>query len=299
MKNVKYINCFGTSFTAGGGFEFEGNFQSRREILKKIYGNLNEELTQANFSYPGQLQKLLTDIQVTNFGKNGYGNDRMYRLAYDIISRKDFKKEEHIFLFEFAGLGRKEYWFNEINDYVILNYRIASDNRTLKDGVDLANSWFYDTMALKAKLKNEEPFFLELYNKTFNIEHEFQLYYREIDFFLSYLNSKNINYFLLTSIPSDLSQIDDITLNKCFTFGDGKYFKYHTDFIKFTNLNRLEIDMETRRKYIDNHNGYVSNKIVGETIFNSLIDMNFLDLEKVNIDYQRLKNIKFEISEKN
>jgi hypothetical protein len=93
--------------------------------------------------------------------------------------------------------------------------------------------------------------------------------------------------------------LNTFTLNKCFTFGDGEYFKYHTDFIKFTNLNRLEIDMETRRKYIDNHNGYVSNKIVGETIFNSLIDMKFLNLEKIDIDYQRLKNIKFEISEKN
>lgn len=285
MKKIRYINCFGTSFTAGGGFEFEGNYQPRREILKEIYGNLNEKLTQANFSYPGQLQKLLSNVQVTNYGKNGYGNDRMYRLVYDIINRNDFNKEEHIFLLEFGGLGRKEYWFNEINDYVILNYRIHSDNLTLKDGVEIANSWWYDTFKLQTKLQNEEPFFLELYNKTFSVEHEFQIYHREIDFFLAYLNSKNINYFLLTSI-------DDSNLDKNFTFGDGKYFKYHTDFIKFTNINRLEIDLETHKKYIDKHNGYVSNKIVGETIFNSLVDMEFLDLEKIKIDYQGLKSIK-------
>jgi hypothetical protein len=293
MKNIKCINCFGTSFTAGGGFEFDGTFQPRREILKKIYGNLNEEFTQANFSYPGQLLKLLTDTKVTNYAKNGYGNDRMYRLVYDIIGKNNFKKEEHVFLFEFAGLGRKEYWFNEINDYIILNYRIAEDNRTLKDGVDLANSWFYDTVELKNKLKNEEPFFLELYDKTFNIEHEFQLYYREIDFFLSYLNLKDINYFLLTSIPKGLTLTNNTTLDKHFTFGDGQYFNYDTDFLKFTGLNRLEIHSETQGKYIDNHNGYVSNKIVGETIFNSLIDMKFLDLPKVNIDYSGLKHMKF------
>lgn len=285
MKKIRYINCFGTSYTAGGGFEFEGNFQPRREILKTIYGNLNEKLTQLNFSYPGQLQKLLTDIEVRNYGKNGYGNDRMYRIAYDIISKSDFNSEEHIFLLEFGGLGRKELWFNKINDYVILNYRINWETQKLKDGVDIANSWWYDTISMQNKLSTEESFFSEYYDKTFNIESEFQQYYREADFFLSYLNSKNINYFFLKSN-------DDDNPDKKFIYGDGDYFKLHNDFIGFTDLNGLEIDLETKNQHDDKHNGYVSNKIVGETIYNSLIDMEFLNLEKIKIDYEGLRNLK-------
>ena len=56
---IKKIYTFGTSFTEGGGFEFD--------ILQpqnlKCYQNLGEELTRFNFSYPGQLQKLLPNIK--------------------------------------------------------------------------------------------------------------------------------------------------------------------------------------------------------------------------------------------
>jgi hypothetical protein len=158
---IKYIHCLGTSFTAGGGFEFTGNNAKRSKILKQIYGNLDEELTQSNFSYPGQLQKLLSTVKVINHGKNGYGNDRMYRIVYDIIN-DNFNKDEHLFLLEFSGLGRKEYWLNEINDYVILNYWIDWDTLTLKNKVDIANSYWYDTEDVTNILRLEEPFFFKI-----------------------------------------------------------------------------------------------------------------------------------------
>jgi hypothetical protein len=281
---IKYIHCLGTSYTAGGGFEFTGNNAKRSKILKQIYGNLDEELTQNNFSYPGQLQKLLSTVKVINHGKNGYGNDRMYRIVYDIIN-DNFNKDEHLFLLEFSGLGRKEYWLNEINDYVILNYWIDWDTLTLKNKVDIANSYWYDTEDVTNILRLEEPFFLKYYNKTFNVEAEIKQNYRDIDFFLSYINSMNINYFFVKSN-------DDNNPTKKFTYGDGKYFKHSTDFIDFTYINGLEIDIETRNQYVDKHNGYVSNKIVGQTIYNSLIDMGFLDLEKVDIDYKNLRSLK-------
>jgi hypothetical protein len=281
---IKYIHCLGTSYTAGGGFEFAGNDKERSKILKQIYGNLNEELTQNNFSYPGQLQKLLSTVKVINYGKNGYGNDRIYRIVYDIIN-DNFNKDEHIFLLELSGLGRKEYWLNEINDYVILNYWIEWDTLTIKNKVDIANSYWYDTEDITNILRLEEPFFLKYYNKTFNVEAEIKQHYRDIDFFLSYINSMDINYFFVKSN-------DDNNPTKKFTYGDGKYFKYSTDFIGFTHINGLEIDIETNNQYVDKHNGYVSNKIVGETIYNSLIDMGFLDLIKVDIDYKNLRSLK-------
>ena len=108
MDKIKYINCFGTSFTAGGGFEFGGTSDVRNNFLKFFYSGLNEEPTQFNFSYPGQIQRLNSKIKINNYAKNGYGNDRMMRLVYDIITSIDFNKNEHIFLLEFGGIGRKE-----------------------------------------------------------------------------------------------------------------------------------------------------------------------------------------------
>ena len=48
---INKIYCFGTSFTEGGGFEFEQNSK-----LYELYGSLGEEMTKANFSYlsPGK-----------------------------------------------------------------------------------------------------------------------------------------------------------------------------------------------------------------------------------------------------
>ena len=285
MSKIKYINCFGTSFTAGGGFEFDGNSIGRNNFLKSYYSNLDEELTQYNFSYPGQLQKLLKNIKVFNHAKNGYGNDRMYRLAYDIISSSNFNSEEHIFLLEFGGLGRKEYWYNEINDFIVLNYWVDWDNYSIKDKVNIAQSYCYDSPAIFNQLKDEESFFLEFHKKTFDFKNEIKYYEQQINFFISYLDSKNVNYFLV----NENHTIDN---DKHFTFGDGNIFKQSKDFTKFTNINGLELDIETNYLYDDKHNGYVATKIISQSIYNHLIDVKLLDLEKINIDYEGLLNLK-------
>ena len=77
---IKQIYFFGTSHTAGGGFEFDSSLKSfrieendfqinetpRGELLKKIYSKLylNEELTQENFSFPGQFRQLCRDRNI-------------------------------------------------------------------------------------------------------------------------------------------------------------------------------------------------------------------------------------------
>jgi hypothetical protein len=50
MTKIKYINCFGTSNTAGGGFEFDSPTQGW--FINSLYGHIpNEEKTIFNFSY--------------------------------------------------------------------------------------------------------------------------------------------------------------------------------------------------------------------------------------------------------
>jgi hypothetical protein len=61
---------------------------------------------------------------------------------------------------------------------------------------------------------------------------------------------------------------------------------------RIETISNLEIDKETLNQYIDKHHGFVSNKIVAQTIYNSLIDLGFLNCEKINIDYKGLKNLK-------
>jgi len=286
MSKIKYINCFGTSFTAGGGFEFEGNSPERIEFLNNFYSEHEIDLTQFRFSYPGQLEKLIgNNIVVTNYGKNGYGNDRMFRLIYDIVNQPDFNKDEHIFLIEYAGLGRREFWFNELNDYIICNYWLDWNTGTMKNQITLANSYCYDTQKTIHFLKKYETLFLEFLQHTSKLENEHRILFQNIEFFASYLKQKNLNYFYLTDVFEP-------QIGKNFTFGDGTHFKQANDFCIFSEKNDLSIKTETAGVYDDLHNGYKSNKIVALTIYNKLIDLGLLDLTKIDINWKELKEFK-------
>ena len=73
---IKKIYAFGTSHTAGGGFEFNTLTNNYRnpEVYKKIIKSQNHY----DFSYPNMLGKLL-DIKVENRAKQGYGYEKVSR----------------------------------------------------------------------------------------------------------------------------------------------------------------------------------------------------------------------------
>jgi hypothetical protein len=59
------------------------------------------------------LQKLIgKGVKIFNQGKSGYGNERMYRIAYDLITKNIQSLSEKLFIFEFSFLGRKEFYSN-------------------------------------------------------------------------------------------------------------------------------------------------------------------------------------------
>lgn len=284
MNKIKYIHCFGTSYTAGGGFEFDGT-QPRNELYK-LYGSIALPKTQFSFSYPGELQRNLGDtIKVINHAKNGYGDERTFRLVYDIVNSEGFDKDEHIFIIEYSGLGRKEYWFNEINDYIVCNYWFDWETGHIEERANIANSYAYQSNEMTDKLIKYEPLFLEFLQNTLKLDKEVTKNYRNIEFFASYLKDKELNYFYTTN------QYDHYT-GKNFTFGDGEYFKKSTDFNIFSAENKLLIKQETNSEYVDMHNGYISNKIVGLTIYNSLIDYGFVELNKVDINWKEFREFK-------
>jgi hypothetical protein len=155
MSKIKNIYCFGTSFTAGGGFEWKSDHPDRSRDLRKYYSEVNIEKTQEAFSWPGRFKDILKnknlDIQVHNFGKQGYGNQRVYRKAYDVINNPKFDASSSIFIIELSWIMRREFYFYDIDDYIIANYGFLPDEKHLKrrdkiTHVNLAHSYWYDKL---------------------------------------------------------------------------------------------------------------------------------------------------------
>lgn len=285
MTKIKYIHCFGTSFTAGGGFEFECGRGHITIPLKKCYSKLNEKLTQYNFSWPGRLQKLIgNDIKVFNHGKQGYGNERTIRLAYDKINEYLFNPHENLFIFEFSGVGRDEFFLKSINKHIVLNYVFDDSEgfQTFKFR-GLAHDYFYDDLETEKEVEKFEDFFKTYVDNFLTVEEVSNKYLRNSELFIHYLKSLNINYLTLTQ-PIFNKKMN--MSNTSMDFGDGKYFKKNKDFLTFLSDNDLTIDSETNGIVNDYHGSFKFNTIVSEVIFNKLIEYNYLNREKINIDWE-------------
>jgi hypothetical protein len=296
MTKVKYIHCFGTSHTAGGGFEFESTDPNRVSIIKKYYSDVDTPTTQFNFSYPGQLQKFLgNDIKVFNHGKQGYGNDRMYRISYDLINEHGFNTDANIFLFEFSGIGRGEYYLNKINDYITINYqhKIDENGDLTHDGADLigvSHSYFYETEEFLNYIKENTSFYENIVKNFISYKSEYEKIFREAEFFISYLERCNINFYY-TVPPIVWPQFLDE--NKKIIFGDGNYFEKNTSILDFSFQNDLTIKNETSNLYNDDHNSFKSNKLVAHIIYNRLIDDDIIDKDLIDIDWKWYREKKF------
>lgn len=287
MTKIKYIHCFGTSYTAGGGFEFESINGHKNKNLLNYYGNLNEEFSQFNFSFPGQLQKLIgNDIKVYNHGKNGYGNELLYRKVYEIITEPNFNNEENIFLLEFSGLGRKEFWLNEINDFIIVNYEIDWQCKKYDKLLGIANSYWYDSDEMTDILKKEHLFFDNFLKKTLKLDNFVNTISMNNEYVLSYIQKNNVKFYLM------LEPIIPCNDENKLLFGDGLYFTTSNNFTEFAYKNKLLISDETDGGIDDLHNGYIANKIVAKTIYNKFIDDLLIEFPKIDIDWEYYKNVK-------
>jgi hypothetical protein len=284
MTKIKYIHCFGTSYTAGGGFEFESDYRCNKDMLLSIYGHLNEEFTQYNFSYPGQLQKLVRkNIQVINHAKQGFGDDRSIRLAYDLIQNNYFKNEQNLFIFEFSGLGRDEFFLKEINDYIVCNYNIDFDskNNFRFKYIGSARDYHYDTKEIREKVDKYDNFFISYLENFGDLDSFRSKLERQSNMFITYLESKNINYLLIT--PPFIG--NNLDTSKQIEFGDGIYLKKNNDFVKFINENKLTIRYETTQNILDDHAGLNANKIASMCLYNKLVLDGYIDENLIDIDW--------------
>ena len=204
--SIKYINCFGTSFTQGGGFEYW-----RQNGIRIAYQGLGSMIGQSHydFSWPGQLQKYLgDDYQVKNYGKCGFGNERIYRKAHDIINSLHFDHKEHIFLFEFSDVGRKEIYHAELDKYLICNYVFNSDDgekiiqenpneARLHQQLSVAYDYWFETKQQEMILDNDLGCFRDYVKKTTTLKNTISTLSRNVEMFLSYLELNKIQYIIV------------------------------------------------------------------------------------------------------
>ena len=269
IKNLKKIYCFGTSFTAGGGFEF--NHLILHHVYEKYYKKTNLNLNQETFSYPGQLQNLIgSDIEVINLSKNGYGNERIYRLLFDITNDKKFKKDECLFLIEFSDIGRKEYYFNPIGDYVINNY-----NENL-DYFSIGHTYLHDSFDTQEIINKNTKIIKDFHKLTFNYDEKIKEIQRNNIFLITYLEFYNINYWFTNKPIFD----DPILYEKFYPsdeLGKSIFFgnkNYHSMINYFSD--GLTIKDETNGEINDFHSGLVGNYNIAVSIYNKLLNENII-----------------------
>lgn len=266
MENLKEIHCFGTSFTQGGGFEFDSDV--KRDKLLKHY--TETPLTQFNYSWPGQLNKIVgNSIKVFNHAKSGYGNERMYRLAYDIIS-KSKTLDDKLFIFEFSGLQRKEIWSNTYNTHIIINYRFEDDESISIMGI--ADTYWYDNqMVVEDKLK---PIIQPYLEETLKFEVEDSLVIMHINFFIDYLIENGVK-FKIVQQPHGYKNYQKL-LPYMVQFPT----KNPADILGFAMSHNLTIKDETSGDIEDGHGGFRWAKNVATKIANEL-----------NLDINKIKSV--------
>ena len=318
--SVKYINCFGTSFTQGGGFEYW-----RQNGIRIAYKGLGPMISQSHyeFSWPGQLQKYLgDDYSVKNYGKCGFGNERIYRKTHDIINSLHFERDEHIFLFEFSDVGRKELYHAELDKYLICNYylnskdgeRVVSENHNdprLHHQLSIAYDYWFETPEQEMILDSELQVYRDYFSKTISLKNTISSLGRNIEMFLSYLELNKIQYVIVQKpFTFQLFNWDKHFEHRCLKKGIMDYLQNDTMTIDDECNPRKHTDGTEKWEYFgidDKHGGYswavhVAYKIfeeINKRFFKSKLDSRWIGptydevkkkIDKNFSDYESLKS---------
>jgi hypothetical protein len=259
---IKEIHCFGTSHTAGGGFEFFNKEKSFK--LQQIYNE--KPFTQFNYSYPGQLQRLIGNgVSVFNHGKSGYGNERMYRITYDLIMNSKDDLSEKLFIFEFSFLGRKEFYSNTIKDHFIVNYDILENDINVRG---ISQTYFINHNETYKLLKDKViPFIKE----TIEAEAQIQILIMNNRFFVDFLLQNNINFLFATPPYGDYDKLKKHYVQ----YSDGEYSLNDYYF-----NNKWSITNETNDFIKDNHAGLYGNREIAKRILegiNKIYDYEYVE----------------------
>lgn len=284
---IEKIYTFGTSFTAGGGYEWGGDYHKNR-LLTENYNHINLPKNQFSWSWPGRLQNILDDnnqkIKVINYAKAGYGNERLYRKVFEVVTDKKFQRNKSLLVLEFSFMMRKEFFFRPLNDYIICNYHIIENGDVI--GPDMAQTWDYDSEETKNLINKYPDLFNQFFNVTMDEDDIINKINQNIVFLLNFLDKNKIKY-VTTSTPLIEPSLERFTdyndAHKVFfETVDGKIYE---DLEYFITENNLDIDSETNGRFKDFHAGYHGTYEIAKQVNNSLIDKGYIKCEKIPLDW--------------
>lgn len=277
---MKEIYCFGTSQTAGGGYEFDA--PSKWDWPKDYWFIEYEgEKTQNNFSYPGRLQSISNQYKVFNMAKSGHGNDRSIRKAFDVIKSKTNEELKNVcFIFEYAYVGRKEVFLKNLNKYAVANYSFLTEKMDKVELMGLAIDYFFDDEDTQKLLRMNRDSIQDYFSKTMKYDVESEKLQREFAIFLSFLENMGIKFILMNGWPvfrDNYFEKNSIIWDKLTPY---KSSPFSMDAFEET------ITSETNGDIKDAHNNYTTNNWIAKVIYNKLIDDKFLNnLSRIPDEY--------------
>ena len=298
---MKKIYTFGTSFTEGGGFEFDlkdnvADFY--REIAKKE----KLPLKKFWFSWPGQLQrKLGNSPKVVNLAKSGAGNDTMVRLVFDLVTDPDFDKSNSTLIIECAHSGRAEFFSNKINDHIIVNYHYRRvDELDKKDNfethfippkniksIPTTHGMVFDYNANSEEdiKKNQEVVpQIPIMHSFFENFHSYDNWGNETDrhlqFLFDFLNYREIKYYIVEPHIFKKWNLNEwykkeVLPNQIEFEYDGENWGRY-GFVNFFAENAWSITRETDGKVNDGHMSLYGAKVVSDCIYKRLLKDNMI-----------------------
>lgn len=269
---IKKIYAFGTSHTAGGGFEYNTD-RPNPSIYKRILDSENH----FDYSYPSILGRML-GIDIINHAKQGFGYERVNRKILEVISDESFNKDESLFLIEVSYHDRKEWYIKDLDKYLITNFSARKI-----DELSHSTDYHYEDRKTCEIIKDYRNTLVDFYKLTHSDENYLiNQVQSSFIYMISLLNNLGIRYYLTNgSVPIEpilehkLDYSDNIVEYK---FGD----IITSDFV---SVDDILIRDESDGIVDDDHKGYSVNLTIAETIYNKLIDDNYLSKNKIEIDF--------------
>jgi len=278
---IKKIYCFGTSHTKGAGFHLPES--------KEIYKNIVDEVSMETCSWPGILKTYIDDdVELFNLAECGSGNERIYRLVFDLLSDSKFNKDNSLLLIELSSLGRKEYFSNTIDDYVIVNYV-----STHPPGSNFDVVWkYYEN---EKKIPNDvKKIYSTFLKETVKFDELIKKLQMNILMFLNFLDSNSIKYEI--TVFEDIfspkqKQIFNSNIQPfTYLFNNKKTQSWYGNEVEENYL----FKHETNNVIMDRHQGYWATEIAAQTIYNEMINKKYISGKKkiIKSNHQDFINFK-------
>jgi hypothetical protein len=260
-KEYLYIN--GSSISAGGGFE---EYKYRKDV-RVAYMDKGIQLpkSQIECTYGFHIAEYF-NLKLINDAKSGSGIDRLIRSTFDWILNNQDKVDNTLFIFEIQSGIRLDWYVNEWKNYGVLNAHLSSEG---KYPFTLVKDWFKDNSTEQIEWNEKYKSHIDGYfNNFFDLNVKFENELKSLIQFISYLNSKNIEYII--SLPEhginetykdELNSLipPSSSLKNLFIDNGGSIWEYGRN-------KKLLISDEVDNS--DNHLGYNGAKLIAKKIIN-------------------------------